>query len=177
MIRVVPALLGCVVTLFVVWKGDDLWNHYCTYGNFTGRVAAQKIESYQADGLDQTGTQITNQAFENKLVLLDFWHTHCGWCFEGFPTLQAFYNKQKDNPSVAMFAVDKPLDEDENGQAFRMIAEEGYSFPVLVPSDKELPERFGILVYPTTLVLDPAGNVIYRGEINGAIALVESKLN
>ncbi|MEO6334187.1 MAG: TlpA disulfide reductase family protein [Pyrinomonadaceae bacterium] len=174
--RIVPALAGFAITLFMFFGGDALWLHYATYGNFTGRVAPQRIELFVVDGVDQVGVRITNQTLENKTVLLNFWNTRCGWCFQEFPSLQTFYETHKDNPSVGMFAVDKPLEEDEIGQAFKMIKEEGYDFPVLLPFDQELPEKVGVSGYPTTLVLDGAGNLIYRGDLKGAIALVDSQL-
>jgi len=174
-VKIVPVFAASLLTVFVFFNGDDLWKHYATYENFTGRVTPRKFD-FQVDGLDQNGTLITNRTFENKVVLLDFWNTRCGFCFEQFPILQAFYERQKNNPSIGIFAVNKPLEEDRIRQAFEMIEEHGYTFPVLFPSDQDLPEKYGVVVYPTTLVLDANSKVVYRGELKSAISMIESEL-
>ncbi|HEV7643061.1 MAG TPA: hypothetical protein VGO50_03890 [Pyrinomonadaceae bacterium] len=59
------------------------------------------------------------------------------------------------------------------GEAFEVIREEGYTFPVAVAADEELPEKLGVKVYPTTLVIDRQGKIVYRGDIAGARAMVD----
>jgi len=74
---------------------------------------------------------------------------------------------------VLVFAVDKPVETDKPGEAFEVIREEGYTFPVAVASDGEMPEKLGVKFYPTTLVIDRQGKIVYRGDIEGAAAMVD----
>jgi thiol-disulfide isomerase/thioredoxin len=165
-------LLSSCFVVFMYFQGWEVWIHKINYGTFTGKVSVYKLQQ-KIEGINQQNEQINNQTLTNKIVLLDFWHTKCGACFEKFPQLQAFYDKHKNDDSIAVFAVDKPLDEDKEKSAFKVIEEEGYNFPVLLPTDEEIPEKFGVKYYPTTFVIDKQGNVVYKGGIEGAILMVE----
>jgi thiol-disulfide isomerase/thioredoxin len=171
-LNVFSVLIGCLIAVFMFFQGFDYWLHYLNYETFTGKVNAYSL-SQKLEGINQHNNKVTNQTLENKIVLLDFWHTRCGVCFQKFPQLQAFYDKYKNDDSIAVFAVDKPLEEDIQKGAFKVIEEEGYNFPVLLPTDEELPEKFGVKVYPTTFVINRQGNIVYKGGIEGAILMAE----
>jgi thiol-disulfide isomerase/thioredoxin len=164
--------LSSFFVVFMFFQGWDYWLHKLDYGTFTGRIESDKLQQ-KVEGIDQHNNKINNQTLESKIVLLDFWHTKCGVCFQKFPQLQTFYDKYKNDDSVIIFAVDKPLDEDKEKSAFKVIEEEGYNFPVLLPTDEDLPEKFGVKGYPTTFVINKQGNVVYKGDIEGAILRVE----
>ncbi len=165
-------LLGSILAVFMFFQGYNFWLHKLSFGTFTGKVSPYN-SSQNIEGTDQNNKQLKNQTLENKIVLLDFWHTKCGVCFEKFPQLQAFYDKYKFDDSMVIFAVNEPLEEDKEKSAFKVIEEEGYNFPVLLPNDEELPEKFGVKGYPTTFVIDRQKNVVYKGDIEGAIKMVE----
>lgn len=171
-INAIPPLIGFALTVLMFFQGYNYWLHYLNYGTFTGKIDKYKL-GITVDGVDRNNTQISNRNFENKIVLLDFWHTRCAICFEKFPQVQALYDKYKNSDSIVIFAVNKPLEEDAGKSAFQVIAEDNYSFPVLLPTDENLPEKFGVTGYPTTFVIDRTGNVVYKGGIEGAIEAVE----
>jgi thiol-disulfide isomerase/thioredoxin len=153
------------------FQGYEYWYHKLNYGTFTGKVQHEvptKFEAYDA----QNGL-LTDSSFQDKVVLLDFWYTGCGVCFEKFPQVQAAYDRYKDDQSVAIFAVDKPIEEDTPGQAFQVIKDEGYTFPVVIAKDEQLPEKFGVKFYPTTFVIDRTGQIVFRGDIAGAVKMAE----
>jgi thiol-disulfide isomerase/thioredoxin len=165
-------LLGFSLPVFMFFQGYDYWLHYLNFNTFTGKISASKLQQ-TINGIDQNNTQINNQTLANKIVLLDFWHTRCGVCFQKFPQLQAFYDKYKNDNSIAVYAVNKPIEEDKQKSAFKVIEEESYNFPVLLPNDEELAEKFGVRVYPTTFVIDKQSNIVYKGDIEGAIRMIE----
>jgi thiol-disulfide isomerase/thioredoxin len=169
--NILTAFLGCLITVFMFFQGYEYWYHKLNYGTFTGKVQQMlrpKFEAYDA----QNGL-ITDRNFQDKIVLLDFWFTRCATCFEKFPQVQAIYDIYKNDPTIAIFAVDAPIEEDTPGQAFQMIKEAGYVFPVLIAKDQQLPEKFGIKYYPTTFVIDRSGQIVFRGDIAGAVKMVE----
>lgn len=171
-IKIVPFLLVTFFTVFMLFTGWDYWLHKINFGTFTGKLVAYKSQ-LSIEGINEKNAEISNKSIENKIVLLDFWHTQCGVCFSKFPQLQAFYDKYKNDDSIAIFAVDKPIEEDKQKSAFKVIEEEGYSFPVLLSNDEDLPEKFGVKYYPTTFVINKQGNVVYKGGIEGAVLMVE----
>jgi len=171
--RLLPFLISLIfASLFIFFQGWDYLAHYYNFGTFTGRINAYRL-SQKVEGIDQQNAKITNELFENKIVLLDFWITTCGLCFRKFPQVQAAYDKYKNNPSVAIYTVNNPVEENKPNQVFEMIKEEGYSFPVVIPTDEHLAEKFGVKGYPTTFVINPNGQIVYKGDIDGAVKLVD----
>jgi thiol-disulfide isomerase/thioredoxin len=170
--NLLPLMFSSVFVTFMFLQGFELYLHKLNYGTFTGRIEAYKLQK-KVEGTDQNNNKINNQTLENKIVLLDFWHSRCGVCFQKFPQLQAFYDKYKDDDSIVVFAVNKPIEEDKQKSVFKVIEDRGYNFPVLLPIDEELPDKFGVFRFPATFVIDKYGNVVYKGGIEGAILMVE----
>jgi thiol-disulfide isomerase/thioredoxin len=164
-------LSACFV-VFMFFQGWNYWLHRINYGTFTGKVETSVL-AVKFEAFDQNSNLISDSDFKGKIVLLDFWHTRCGICFEKFPQVQAAFEKYKNDSSVAIYAVDKPIEEDKPNQAFEMIREEGYSFPVVIAKDEDFPEKFGVKYYPTTFVIDRSGMIVYKGDIAGAVKMVE----
>ncbi len=157
------------------FSGYDLWIHKLNFGTFTGHVSYKLPARFEA--FDQSKALITDRDLDGKVVLLDFWHTRCGACFKKFPELQRLFDEYKANPSVAILAVDKPLEDDAEGQAFQMIKEEKYTFPVVVAKNENLPELYDVEVYPTTMVINRQGTVVFRGRIEDAARQVEKLIS
>jgi thiol-disulfide isomerase/thioredoxin len=171
--NLMPLAFSFIFVLFMFFIGWDYYEHKKAYQTFTGRIEPYKWQQ-KIEGIDQHNNPVDNRMFENKIVLLDFWYTGCGECFVKFPQLQAFYDKYKDDDSIAISAINKPIEEDKPGIAFQLIEKKGYTFPVLLPTDAELPEKFDIQGYPTTLVIDRSGMVVYKGSIEGAVKMVDA---
>lgn len=163
--------------VFMFFQGWNFWIHKIDYGTFTGKVHAYNLPT-RFEAFDEQKNLLTDNNFQNKIVLLDFWTTTCGVCFKKFPQVQAIYDKYKNDPSVLILAVNSPIEEDKPNQAFNDIREEGHSFPVGVAKEEDLAEKWGIKGYPTTFVINPNGQIVYKGDIEGAIRMVdELKLN
>jgi|ERR1035437_954320 thiol-disulfide isomerase/thioredoxin len=171
-IRFLPPVLGWFAVILMFTNGFTYWFHYLNYGTFTGQITTYS-DTVPIEGVNSENAFIHESTFHNKIVLLDFWNTSCGACFEKFPKLEAFYKGSKDDDSVVIFAVDKPLQEDKPESAVSAIRDRGYTFPVLIPSDEDLPEKFAVSVYPTTIVIDASNKVVFKGSIEGAVATVQ----
>jgi thiol-disulfide isomerase/thioredoxin len=171
-LNIAPVFLSICFVVFMFFQGWDYWIYRINHGTFTGRVQAFNVPA-KFEASDEQQNIVTDESFRNKIVLLDFWYTGCGVCFEKFPQVQAAYDRYKDDPSVAIFAVDEPIEEDTPGQAFQVIKDEGYSFPVVIAKDEELPKKFGVKYYPTTFVIDRSGQIVFKGDIAGAVKMVE----
>jgi thiol-disulfide isomerase/thioredoxin len=170
--NILTAFLGCLILTFMLFRGYDFWFHKLNFGTFTGRIEAHALPS-AFEASDENNDVITDVDFKGKIVLLDFWYTQCGPCFDKFPQLQAAYDRYKNDPSIVIYAVDNPVEEDKPGQAFEEIKNEGFSFPVVIAKDENMPENFGVKVYPTTFVIDRNGMIVYKGAIAGAVKMVE----
>ena len=169
--NILPFVLSSCFVIFMFFQGWDYWIHKVQYGAFTGKVSYNLPVKFV--GLDEQKNLIGDDDFQNKIVLLDFWHTRCGVCFEKFPQLQTAYENYQNDPDVMILAVNKPIEEDKPNQAFEMIREEGYSFSVVITKDADLAEKFGVKGYPTTFVINRNGQIVYKGDIEGAVKMVD----
>lgn len=170
-VNILPFLLSCLFVIFMFFQGWDYWIHKVSFGTFTGRVAAYNLPA-KFEAFDEQKNLIAENDFNDKIVLLDFWTTTCGLCFQKFPQLQAVHEKYKDDSSVKILAVNTPLEEDKPNQAFNDIHKRGHTFPVVITQDEDLAEKFGVKGYPTTFVINPNGKIIFKGDIEGAVKMV-----
>ena len=170
--KVLPFLIFSVFAVFMFSSGWDYWIHRINHGTFTGRVEAYnppaKFESF-----NEEKNLITDGDFSGKIVLLDFWTTTCGLCFQKFPHLQSVFEKYKNDSSIIILAVNAPIEEDKPNQAFQMIRNKNYSFPVVITKEADLAEKFGVLTYPKTFVISQHNQIVYRGDIEGAVKMVD----
>jgi len=165
-IKIALSILLIAGATWMAVYGYPYWLHKLNYGTYTGMISFKP--SKPLDVIDQYGNHITDQDIKGKITVIDFWFTGCGICFSEFPEIQRLYDAYKNNPSVFILAINKPIKKDTVGQAFAMIEERNYTFPTLIPINEELPEIFGVKEYPTIIIMDQAGTAIFRGSVEKA---------
>lgn len=165
-----------IACIFMYAKGYELWLNKLNYGTFTEQIIAEKITTEIAF-TDSTNSVININHLKGQIVLLDFWNTKCGFCYKKFPVVQDAYDKYKHNPKVNFYSVNFFLNGiDKEGDAFRIIKERGHSFPVLICKDKATLNALNITCYPTVLVINRGGELVFRGDIEDADRKVEELL-
>ena len=172
-------LIGIVSLLFCFWisiKGYDMWLHKLNHGTFTGYTQEKEIQNFQF--MNEKDDTIAKQNFLGKYVIFDFWNRYCGVCFQKFPKVEKLYETitpYKDR--IELYAVNLKYAEDTESYAFETIREKGYSFPVLRTMDGDMLQTvFGVNGYPTVVILDTSGNLIFRGNIENATKFVKKKI-
>lgn len=140
--------------------GYDAWMHYINFGYVTPENA-EKLGAYRLT--TKAGRAVGTEALENKIVVLDFWNTACGVCFQKFPKVEALHKKFKDSNTIRVISVNVPLERDTAGQAYNTIDRLGYTFPVLTATG-QLPEQFGVKVYPTVVIVKD-NKMVFRGRL------------
>ncbi len=121
------------------------------------------------------GSLIDNTSQNGKITVLDFWFIGCAPCWSKFPELQSLYDQHKDNQNVEIYAVNRPMRQDGRDELFTSIEEEGYSFPV-GRGTQELMDTLGIYTYPTVMVINSEGMIVYKGSHSGAKETIEKVL-
>ena len=102
------------------------------------------VEDYALNKLD--GTETSLKAYDNDIIVLNFWATWCQYCIKEMPLLDEM--DLRDDITVLAVSVgeDKKLVED-------YITENGYKFEVFLDEESTLASTFGVTGFPTTVFL------------------------
>lgn len=93
----------------------------------------------------------------DKTVVLNFWATWCAPCKEELPTLQTLHDISDHRTLVLSVNVREPA-----SRVARYVQATGLTFPVLLDPKGELAKRWGVTVFPTTVLLSPDGQARWR---------------
>ena len=169
-------VVSIICCSFLYFKGYDLWLHKINFGTFTG-IVKPLTEKPEFQFTDRNGNTITRKDFEGKYVVLDFWTTSCGVCFQKFPKFEEYDVKYLSSREVDLYSINVKLPRDKEGEAFSIISDIGYSFSTLQLGQLEDAESiFGVNGYPTVIVLNPQCIMIFRGNMEKAFSFLESEL-
>ncbi len=108
---------------------------------------------YDFTVVSANGSEVTlsEMLAEKDMVLINFFYTTCGPCANEFPYMEEAYQQYKD--SVGIIALD-PLDDNNTVAAFQNSM--GLTFP-MASCQAQWSQTFGVVGYPTTLVIDRYG--------------------
>lgn len=105
---------------------------------------------------DLDGNEVSIDAYEGKLILIDFWETWCGPCLQVFPAMQDLREEYPEKFDVLAVTVGM----NEGPEEARVFAERNdYDFEFLYDENKVF-QRLGGRGIPFKVFVDPAGNLI-----------------
>lgn len=119
---------------------------------------------------DQNGTEHTLSDYKGKTIFLNFWATWCPPCRSEMPEIQALYEKYGENEGdLIVLGVATPDygKEGSKEDIAAFLADNGYTFPVVMDNYGLFTYQYGISAYPTTFMIDKDGNVF--GYVQGAL--------
>ncbi len=105
------------------------------------------------------GSLLTSGDLLGKVVVLDFWGTWCPPCVASIPHLKKLAHRSEKRPLVVV-----SVSNDGDGDMLRgFVAEHGMSWPQVWDKDHRLVrEVFQIAGYPTFIVVDHKGEIVFR---------------
>jgi thiol-disulfide isomerase/thioredoxin len=109
------------------------------------------------EALDLQGKAWSTAELAGKVVVLNFWATWCAPCKDELPTLQTLHDISDAHTVVLTINVREPA-----ARAARYMQSTGMTFPVLSDAKGDLAKRWGVTVYPTTLLIAPNGQARWR---------------
>jgi len=124
-----------------------------------GLRVGQRAPGFAAATLD--GSLLMTDDLRGRYILFEFWGTWCSPCVAYAPALAALYERfGGDRFEIVGIAADEP-------EAVRQFtAERGLTWPQIVEPKGQRPivDLFGVCAFPTTILIDPDGVVVYRND-------------
>ncbi len=116
-----------------------------------------KVDTPKIEAIDLQGKAWTTAELAGKVVVLNFWATWCAPCKDELPTLQTLHDISDVQTVVLTINVREP-----SARAARYMQSTGMTFPVISDAKGELAKRWGVTVYPTTILIAPNGQARWR---------------
>ena len=121
---------------------------------------------------DQYGNIHRLEDYRGKTIFLNFWATWCLPCKAEMPDIQKLYEKSatEGEDAVIVLGVAAPNmgQEGSEEEIAAFMEEKGYTYPVLMDTEGELFNSYGIMSFPTTFMIDRDGNVF--GYVSGMLS-------
>ena len=116
-----------------------------------------KLVTPKMEALDIQGKAWNATELAGKVVVLNFWATWCAPCKEELPTLQTLHDISDNQTVVLTINV-----RESAARAARYMQTTGMTLPVISDPQGELAKRWGVTVYPTTILIAPNGQARWR---------------
>lgn len=105
------------------------------------------------------GKTVKLSDFKGKVIILDFWATHCPPCIKGIPDFIKLYNKYKDKGLVI---IGISLDRGGAGGVKRFCRSKGVNYPIVMGNYEVTKDYGGIMYIPTTFIIDKNKNIYIK---------------
>jgi thiol-disulfide isomerase/thioredoxin len=110
-----------------------------------------------------SGNQIRLQDLRGRIVILDFWATWCAPCEVQMPVLDTLWQDKEWRAEHRddLMIVGVSVDTDPANVVSDWIAERGFLYPIAI-GDQDLAMRYGVIGFPTLVIIDPDGGIHTR---------------
>ena len=125
----------------------------------TGPDVGKRAPDFTVYTLD--GASVTLSKLRGKVVVVNFWALGCGACVAEMPDLDAVYKSLSGSDKVKIMAVNLDIYPEFVRKA---VAEEKWSLPVLLDTDRNAVDAYKINRIPRTFFIDSSGIIRVKQE-------------
>jgi len=111
------------------------------------------------DLTDINGTKYTLESLKGKIVVFNFWFIKCGACIQEIPDLNQL-KQTFSSDDVVFFSITF----DKNNLVEEFLKKTRMDYTV-IPNDKKTIDQFKIQFFPTNLIIDKEGKVVFINEL------------
>ena len=134
-------------------KGIDIY-----LKTYSGKVSPLPINLK-----DAYGNQIVKNDYKGKVTIINFWATWCPPCVEEIPSL----NQLKQEMQGKDFELISINYAEDSKTIIEFLKKVNVEFPVLLDPDGEFAQKWNVIAYPSTFVINKQGKIVYG--VNAAI--------
>jgi len=116
-------------------------------------ILGKSVGDFALPDLDDQTIQLSD--YKGNYVLLNAWATWCPPCRAEMPDLNEFYRKHQDK-DFEILAINAGESRDVAAQFSETL---GLEFKILLDIDGKVLNSLGITGFPTSILIDPEGNV------------------
>lgn len=109
------------------------------------------------------GKEVSLEQFRGKYLLINFWATWCGPCKIEMPSLEALYRRFKSD-KFDILGISNDMFGERVVRPY--VKASKLTFPMLLDQRMTVSRQYGIVSLPTTVLIDPHGEII--GVLQGA---------
>jgi thiol-disulfide isomerase/thioredoxin len=110
-----------------------------------------------------TSRPLSLAELKGQIVVLDFWTYCCINCMHTLPTLEWIEEKYRGQPVVIIGVHSAKFDNEQQAKNIQeAIGRYEISHPVIVDKEMKVWRSYGVTAWPTIVVIDPKGNVVYH---------------
>ncbi|MBI2340490.1 MAG: TlpA family protein disulfide reductase [Deltaproteobacteria bacterium] len=125
-----------------------------------GTTAEEMAPDFTLASLD--GRTVSLRDYRHrKTVVINFWAGWCDACTEEIPLLLNLKNRYASQKNVVFLGINAGESE---RMARKFVEKTGYSYDILLDTDKSVARKFRLLGIPQTLVISREGKIVYRGD-------------
>lgn len=123
-----------------------------------------------------TGKPLLLSELRGKIVLLDFWTYGCINCIHIIPELKKLEAKYRNELVVIGVHSGKFENERETENIRRIILRYELEHPVVNDADFSIWNAYRVEAYPTQILIDPAGKIIFKTVGEKQLSLLDGKI-
>jgi len=105
------------------------------------------------------GKRVDLAKLKGRVVLVHFWATWCPPCVDELPELDRFWQRYRNNPSIALYSVSV----DDSWEAIDTFRKQHpFDLPLYRDPQSKTAHKFGTTKFPETYIADRTGKVLYH---------------
>lgn len=125
-----------------------------------------------------TKEPLSLQKLGGHIIVLDFWTYCCINCMHMLPELAKMEKKYHDRPVIVIGVHSAKFHNEQNAEnIMEAIKRYEIEHPVIVDKNMQIWQSYGVSGWPTFVIIDPIGNVVYHASGEGQRENIEDVID
>lgn len=150
-----------ITSILLVFFGFIFMENLVNYVIYNSDFEEKYFPTDKAYLKDINGDQFNFDS--DKVYVVDLWNSSCAVCIEKFPEFEKLSTAYKSD-HLELISLNIPLKRD--GQYDIKAYVEDYNFKSVFSENYDLGRLIDVTRYPTFLIIDDSGLIVYAGSIN-----------